>query len=528
MAELTDLERLAPAVDVDVATTQFRRTIGSRRRRRRFVTTSVALLVAASLVGVALAARDDSTPVVAGPGPTAPVPACADIERFAQTMSPNRFISNYSGTSSPAELAARADVVLAGTLTGGLTYDEYPRDGPGVVRLAGYEVAVTAIAKGASLVGPSSTIRVWDHQISPIDPDGVRRTIPVGAPVIVVAFARDEPRGQRVETSVEGYMTGCPGGPPLGAVGTQGTWPTFATFESLRTELGLDRATVASTGFGARTITVRLPTSLAPSFEIEELSSSLTLEDQGWRVDARRSEASPAGPTCDTTPLLRATRQFGGWVVELSGDVTSADPCSRAIAELGRFTLVNGLPSYRGDGTIGLIDSPNWWASLGDAETTLSVFERECSQQRHEGQANGLVVSSARQDDRGSYLTVLCDDEVGVEIWLDTEAPPDAADLARITIERESTATGPVEQSCESIGFSKGEDMASEIRSIELPCSEADQLVRRVRAEHNFYSGPRSFSAGSFACTVTTEDEVLPVGHYRCTSGDATVTWDKT
>jgi hypothetical protein len=239
MAELSDLERLAAAVDVDAATTQFRRTIGSRRRRRRIAATSVVVLVAASLVAAALAARDDSTPVVAGPGPTVPVPACADIERFASTMSPVRFHADYTGSDSPAALAAGADVVLAATLTGGLTYDEYPWDEFGTARVAGYEVEVTAIAKGASLVGTSSTITVWDHQMSPIDPEAVRRGIPAGAPVIVVAYARDGQRGQRLETSVEGFMTGCPGGPPLGAVGIQGTWPSFTTFDALFAELGL-------------------------------------------------------------------------------------------------------------------------------------------------------------------------------------------------------------------------------------------------------------------------------------------------
>jgi hypothetical protein len=239
MAELTDLEHLAPAVDVDAAATQFRRTIGSRRRRRRFVTTSVVVFVAASLVGVAFAARDDSTPVVAGPGPTAPAPACADIERFAQTMSPSRFVISLEGTSSPAELAAQADVVLAGTLTGGFTYDEYPSDGPGVVRIVGYDIDVTKIAKGATLLGSDETVTVWDPQISPVDPDAIRRKVPVGAPVVVLGHVADQRPGGRIQMSEEGFMTGCPGGPPLGAVGTQGTWPTVTTFESLRSELGL-------------------------------------------------------------------------------------------------------------------------------------------------------------------------------------------------------------------------------------------------------------------------------------------------
>jgi hypothetical protein len=252
MTELRDLERLAPTVDVELAATQFRRTIGSRRRHRRFVTTSIVVLVAASLVGVALAARDDSTPVVAGPGPTVPVPACADLERFAQTMAPSRFVTSIEGTSSPAELATQVDVVLAGTLTGGLVDEEYPSEGPGVVGIVGYDVEVTKIAKGATLLGSDKNVTVWDPQISPVDPEVIRQRIPVGAPVIVLARVTDQRPGGRIETSEEGFMTGCPDGPPLGAVGTHGTWPTFTTFESLRAALGLDQPKTTVVGESRR------------------------------------------------------------------------------------------------------------------------------------------------------------------------------------------------------------------------------------------------------------------------------------
>jgi hypothetical protein len=49
-----------------------------------------------------------------------------------------------------------------------------------------------------------------------------------------------------------------------------------------------------------------------------------------------------------------------------------------------------------------------------------------------------------------------------------------------------------------------------------------------VAGEHNFYSGPRSFTASGWACTVATGTAApLPVGHYACTLDGDEVTWTK-
>jgi hypothetical protein len=194
--------------------------------------------------------------------------------------------------------------------------------------------------------------------------------------------------------------------------------------------------TISSAGFGSHTITVRLPASLAPTYEIEELASSILIGGQEWRLEARRSDVvGDAVPTCATIPHLTATRHLDGWKIEISGDVERDDPCPGVLAELEHFAVAGGMPSYRGDGWIGPIDSPLWWARVGDRGNRLSVLQRECVERRG-GASSGLVVSSAYDRARGTYLSVLCEDELGVVVLLDTTERPDPAALEAITIER--------------------------------------------------------------------------------------------
>jgi hypothetical protein len=243
MTELRDLERLAPDIDVDLAATQFRRSIRAGRQRRWAGTAAVVALLATSAIGAALIARDDRTPIVAGPDPVTEGPPCSAIEAFAWTLMPTRFVANYEGTDSPAELVETADVVFAGTLTGELEYEVRP-EATRTDHVAGYRIAVTDhiavsdFAKAAASVWPGAIVTVWDPQISPVGPDAIRDRIPAGAPVLVAADFIDGPEGKRLTPLFEGFMTACQGGPPLGAVGTQGTWPTFTTFDALRAALG--------------------------------------------------------------------------------------------------------------------------------------------------------------------------------------------------------------------------------------------------------------------------------------------------
>jgi hypothetical protein len=92
-----------------------------------------------------------------------------------------------------------------------------------------------------------------------------------------------------------------------------------------------------------------------------------------------------------------------------------------------------------------------------------------------------------------------------------------------------TTTSTPTSVGCGDIVFSPSSDeMATGIVATGVTCTEATALVRTVRDQHNFVSGPRSFTAAGWACTVVTEDVSIPVGHYSCARGDAEVTWDRT
>jgi hypothetical protein len=85
---------------------------------------------------------------------------------------------------------------------------------------------------------------------------------------------------------------------------------------------------------------------------------------------------------------------------------------------------------------------------------------------------------------------------------------------------------------CENIGFTpNSEYLASQIRAVATDCAAADKLVRHVHRElrHDFSTGPRSFTALGYDCTVRLAQSELPTGIYSCIdNGAARVTWDKT
>lgn len=79
---------------------------------------------------------------------------------------------------------------------------------------------------------------------------------------------------------------------------------------------------------------------------------------------------------------------------------------------------------------------------------------------------------------------------------------------------------------CGDVYLSRDTDqIATSVVVENAPCSTASSLIYDVAQVHSFYTGPRSFTSGDFTCEVETEDDVIPVGRYRCSSGDIVVTW---
>ncbi len=85
-------------------------------------------------------------------------------------------------------------------------------------------------------------------------------------------------------------------------------------------------------------------------------------------------------------------------------------------------------------------------------------------------------------------------------------------------------------QSCSDVAFAPAsEDLASRITVVGMTCEQAQALVRAVRAQHNFVTGPRRFTSGGLECRIRTTEDPAPVGHYTCTgSGGVIITWVKT
>jgi hypothetical protein len=87
-------------------------------------------------------------------------------------------------------------------------------------------------------------------------------------------------------------------------------------------------------------------------------------------------------------------------------------------------------------------------------------------------------------------------------------------------------APSPVD--CGSIGFTPNSgDVADNIVATGVSCDIAHTLVRRVADEHNFYSGPRSFTIDEWSCTEVLHADDLPYGEYACASESGSVSWQK-
>lgn len=67
---------------------------------------------------------------------------------------------------------------------------------------------------------------------------------------------------------------------------------------------------------------------------------------------------------------------------------------------------------------------------------------------------------------------------------------------------------------------------ATKISATDVDCAAASALITTVAAAHDVGGGPRTFTAGDWACAVVT-DGTPAVGHYTCARADAIVTWDE-
>jgi hypothetical protein len=149
-----------------------------------------------------------------------PEPTCADIERFADELVDTGITYDHEPTSSPEELFEQADVVIVGDLTGVWATEEDVDAGTAAV---GYQIDVRGRFKGD---GTQDVIWVERASMPAID---FGDTVLRGIPVIVFAHAD----GDTLDASIEGFMTACPGGPPIGFVGAQGEWSSMETLDDV-------------------------------------------------------------------------------------------------------------------------------------------------------------------------------------------------------------------------------------------------------------------------------------------------------
>lgn len=160
-------------------------------------------------------------------GAPEPEPTCAEIEAFADSLPDRRASADYTASQSPEALLLETDLALSGTLTGvtsvrgidGLDVDQQ-----------GYEVDVTALFKSPEDMRPADLLTIY------LPMGDVEAAVP-GAPVVVFAHFDDDRFG--FVAAIEGFATGCSGGPLLGLVGTTGDWTTVESLDDLVSRLEL-------------------------------------------------------------------------------------------------------------------------------------------------------------------------------------------------------------------------------------------------------------------------------------------------
>lgn len=213
-------------------------------------------------------------------------------------------------------------------------------------------------------------------------------------------------------------------------------------------------STLEVTLLDATQLRLTLPEQLVEGLAQPELAGSLyaadslddiTTDTAGWRIDAHQAALEaflpdgepielPTASTADAAVLDQADRrlgvQFGSWVVVASGDTLDTD---LLLSGIDVTATPDGFLEYQGALTLWTVDARD--LRLHHDDTTLSVFLRSCSSPSDESTPAGLRISHIDDPNRGDHLTVLCDIDQRIEIWLEAPTPTPDTSLERIDIE---------------------------------------------------------------------------------------------
>lgn len=166
-----------------------------------------------------------------------------------------------------------------------------------------------------------------------------------------------------------------------------------------------------------------------------------------WRLDLRRGaldQLLPEGRPLnlpDSAPADSARLQpetglglaFGPWVALLSGGSLTAEDTDQLVDAIELTETANGDVEYTGRLPLWQVDSPE--LRLAGPTTAISVFLRGCSDPATTHTSNGLGIARIEDPNRDTHLTVLCNDDIPIEIWLDTPAPISDAALADVDVD---------------------------------------------------------------------------------------------
>lgn len=288
-------------------------------------------------------------------------PACEEIHDFADVLVDTGITYDYEASDSPSDLAASADVVFGGHLTGTTTEERVTVDeDPEPWSFIGYEVQVTRVVKGSGLeVGDRIAVYVEYGETQHRDGEFYGSAVAAGAPVAIFAF--DDERLDGPISSIEGFITSCPDGPLLGWTGGQGQWATLdTTAEVLEAAGGTDETALDREEIEAQRQTWLAARPPAYTYEVETTcdcsrSGTFTVTVEGETVldvepldeGAEPYRLYPA-PSLDETfamldePLaLAQDGEITTGAATASFDPTYGYPTSFTV------TGSDGLPSYR-------------------------------------------------------------------------------------------------------------------------------------------------------------------------------------